>query len=62
MPFCWFCHEAAPVSFREFYSISDAFDPTNLIMRHDKRALYLTTPIAKSVIHSNTGVKDVRVG
>lgn len=45
---------------REFYSISDAFDPTNLIMRHDKRALYLTTPIAKSVIHSNTGVKDVR--
>lgn len=45
---------------KEFYSISDAFDPANLIMRHDKRALYLTTPLAKSVIHCNTDIKDVR--
>lgn len=45
---------------KEFYNISDAFDPTYLVVRHEKRALYLTSPLAKTVIHSNTSVKDVR--
>lgn len=45
---------------RDFYSISDAFDPTNLVVRHEKRAFYLTTSLAKTIIHSNRDIKDVR--
>ena len=48
-------------AFRDFYSISDAFDPTNLVVRHEKRAFYLTTSLAKTIIHSNRDIKDVRV-
>ena len=44
-----------------FYGISNAFDPSNLVKRHEGRALYLTTPLAKTVITCNTEVKDVRV-
>lgn len=47
--------------FREFFKISDDFDPTTMVMRHNRTVFFQSCPMAKSLINYNRNKVDSNV-
>ncbi|KAL4234563.1 hypothetical protein ACF0H5_006204 [Mactra antiquata] len=55
-----FCEQTTEewIKIKEFFKISDDFDPTNMIMRHDRTVFFQSCPMVKTLVKYNRELVD----